>query len=312
LRFPYAFVAMILSKPLLAPRRSTGFTLIELLVVIAIIAILAGMLLPALAKAKAKAQSISCLNNTKQLSLAASLYANDNNDKWPANGNSDNGLVLRNPPAGYIPRVWLEGREGSNLTDEESALGTLSERVSLISRFIKNKTSFRCPGDKTTLRGGGKSFPRPKSYGQNIFMGWTPDRITAAIYHAEPNNNFYSFRTAGSVTKPADFFLYGEIHPYSICQPPFGVHPQLLNETPNVFHYPGNFHGQSSTFSFADGHAENHRWGNKLMNTPVRGGKTPAETDDGFWHSDHNFPHPNAAQVKNDLVWLARHATERK
>src|SRR5687767_234308 len=82
--------------------RRSGFTLIELLVVIAIIAILAGMLLPALAKAKTKAQGIMCMSNTKQLGLAILLYASDDNDEFPPNMNGGTPDVNLSWVAGWL------------------------------------------------------------------------------------------------------------------------------------------------------------------------------------------------------------------
>ena len=111
------------------PRR--GFTLIELLVVIAIIAILAAMLLPALSKAKLKAQSITCVSNQKQLSLAWIMYAGDNNDAMVPNWLGD-------------PRAWIDGAVGS-VHELPGATNLTAIRNGLLYRYSPNDGIYRCP-----------------------------------------------------------------------------------------------------------------------------------------------------------------------
>jgi hypothetical protein len=266
--------------------------------VIAIIAILAAMLLPALSRARAKADQTACLNNCRQLISAAHVYALDNSDRWPGNGPGNAAIDLANPPANYVPNVWAEGREGSNLTDQRTADGMLSERVSLLAPYMgKMKASFRCPADRMLTSAGAARYYRPRSYGMNTFVGWE-----SGTYHGEPSTGYLVFKKTTSMNRPAEVFVFGEIHPFSICRPQFGVHM----EGASVYHIPGNQHRNGSVFDFGDGHSEAHKWMNLRFNNPS------LPEGDTRWHS-HEAPHPTATltEILTDLNWLRAHATYR-
>src|ERR1041385_5279612 len=280
-------------SPATRPLRS-AFTLIELLVVIAIIAILAAMLLPALSKTKQKALSVACVNHLKQLTTAALIYAGDYRDSWPFNNPGDDSIDLANPPASYVAKVWAEGREGSNLNDENSAQGMGSEKLSLIAPYLKEKTVFRGPGDKKSAGVPGKIILRPRSYGMNGYVGWN-----TGPYHDTPNAQRYViFRKTSESRAGSMIFLFGEINWNSLCRPMFGVNMDLQT----IYHYPANYHGQVSNFSFVDGHVETDHWRDSQFNDP-----TPPPSS---WH-DHTG---NAAKPSSlgDLAWLKDHTTFRK
>ena len=275
-----------------------GFTLIELLVVIAIIAILAGMLLPGLARARQKATGVACLNNEKQLSLAALLYAADFQDYFPPNGLGDPAVNLANPAPSFVPRLWVEGRENSNLVPGAEE-GLVNPKVSLIAPYIKVKASFRCPGDRYVVAVASGGFPRsgqqllhnPRSYAMNSWVGWIDEPYGAGD---QGSTELYDNpRKTSDVKQPTGIFLFGEIHPKSVCRPFFGV---LMRGTTGVYHVPGNYHGKVSNFSFTDGHGEMHNWVDYKFANP---------NYTGDYHAAHAGM-PGTSSIP-DTAWLREH-----
>jgi prepilin-type N-terminal cleavage/methylation domain-containing protein/prepilin-type processing-associated H-X9-DG protein len=262
-----AFEALMRQSPEMQPTRArrNAFTLIELLVVIAIIAILAGMLLPALSKAKAKAQGAQCISNHKQLCLAWNLYAGDNDDRPVRNINYPGTW----PNLPETNDTWCVGwmAPGGNYV-VQSVTNVSFFMNGQMGRYAGNAGIFKCPSDKFDRAGVPPG--RVRSVSMNNFMNG--DRWTAQPPNYHGTAGYTPYRRLSSMGKPSDLLNFIHEDANTIDDPVILTTVDSPGSASNL-QLPGNrpaaMHSGSTALSFVDGHVESRKWTQLTLNNGI-------------------------------------------
>jgi prepilin-type processing-associated H-X9-DG protein len=303
------------------PNHHSGFTLIGLVTVLGASAVLVLLLLPGLARSKSQAQDARCLNNMRQLMLAALLYADNNEGIWFPNQPGQDAWVDANmewrdpgPPYSSTNTQCLTALYGSTFYEDYGD-------CSFFAPYIKDPSVYKCPADPSTADGGA---PRIRTYSANQAVG-TCFNDTGAV--ACPGAPGMGGRAGGPVTgqwlsgtlsdcqdygnvfqkvsqmnrpNPVNLYVFVEEHPDTINDSTLAVQIAHVGTGGFYLDFPSDLHNGAGVFSFADGHAIIHKWAGPLV------GKAPF-IQGGIG----SFPTSSVANSADvtDLTWLQSHAS---